>query len=79
VVEEGLGLPDKMHKSEKEYEDHKCNIEGSCKDDEELILALARELLKHEDVAKFAISHYDQFADRSDCTRHALWSIICSR
>jgi hypothetical protein len=54
-------LSDGINNSKKYYDDDsKYEIESCCRDREELILAIVREVLKHEDLVKFAITHCDQ-------------------
>jgi hypothetical protein len=56
-----------MNSSKKDYDDLKYKVESCCRNREELILAIVRELLKHEDLVKFAITHCDQDSHKFDC------------
>jgi hypothetical protein len=60
-------LPDRMNSSKKDYNDSRYEVESCCRDREELILAIVREWLKHEDLVKFAISHCDRVPHELGC------------
>jgi hypothetical protein len=51
-----------MNSPKKDYDDLKYKVESCCRNREELILAIVREVLKHEDLVKFAITHCDENA-----------------
>jgi hypothetical protein len=71
-------LPDKAHNLKKDHVDLKSVGGHFCKDNEDLILAMLREVLKHESLAKFAIDHYDEFADKLNCRIQIYGSSLCS-
>jgi hypothetical protein len=71
-------LLDEVNNLKKNHNPSKCRIKDVCKDCDELILAITREILKHKDLVEFSIINSDQLADRSKCTYEGLNSSVCT-